>query len=307
MRKEKTKYRWYVRMICGVLVFAMILVGLSFGGKSNPTINRLLTKMHIINQRCGTGLGGFSFINVGNGDACCVYNNQVVGLIDTGTREKSGEIIQYLHSLKTDTLDFVVLSHLHTDHAGGYLNILKEFTIKTLYVLPYDDNDFEHLALYQQIIQQSKQQGTDIVTVSHQRVENYDGISLTFYDFTWCATEENQKSLVVSVTIGEKRCLFMGDAGEHIESQIMYLPNIGQTDILKVAHHGSKDATSQLFLSAVSPTYSVVSVGVNNYGHPSPETLERLNKQKCKIFRTDICRYVLLAIDETNEVIVQVQ
>ena len=59
-------------------------------------------------------------------------------------------------------------------------------------------------------------------------------------------------------------------------------------DILKVAHHGSKYSSSEDFIEACSPEAAVISVGKNNfYGHPTPETLERLDSYGCEVFRTD--------------------
>ena len=60
-------------------------------------------------------------------------------------------------------------------------------------------------------------------------------------------------------------------------------------DILRIGHHGSKYSTSQRFLSAVSPEYAVISVGVNNYGHPTSQVMQRLKKAGVNSLRTDLC------------------
>ena len=66
-------------------------------------------------------------------------------------------------------------------------------------------------------------------------------------------------------------------------------------DLLKVAHHGSKYSSSTGFIEACSPSAAIISVGANNfYGHPSPDTLDRLESYGCEVFRTDLEGAVIL-------------
>jgi competence protein ComEC len=68
--------------------------------------------------------------------------------------------------------------------------------------------------------------------------------------------------------------------------------------VLKVAHHGSKYSSSQAFLNAVTPTYAVIQVGEDNtYGHPAPETLDRLAVVNAEVYRTDLHGTVVITSD----------
>ena len=68
----------------------------------------------------------------------------------------------------------------------------------------------------------------------------------------------------------------------------LYSKNTLKSDILKVAHHGSKNSSSEEFLKAISPKIALIGVGENNtFGHPSTSVLKRLEAIKCKIYRTD--------------------
>ena len=81
--------------------------------------------------------------------------------------------------------------------------------------------------------------------------------------------------------------LFTGDIGKGSEESILKYGDIGKVDILKVAHHGSKNSSLKAFIENVSPTYAVISYGKNNhYGHPSPKTLDTLREKGCIIYET---------------------
>ncbi len=307
MKIDKIPRRWILRGITIILVLCSVCCVIFVWGSSNNSISNWLTSLHIINHRCGKSYGVFSFLNVGNGDACCIYNNDVVGFIDTGTSEYVGSLDTQMKQLNTTIIDFVVLSHPHQDHVGGYLHLVKQYTIKQLYILPYEENDFENLFVYKEIIEQSQNKGTEIVFVNHGDIVDIHGIVLKFYYFAWGVNEENQKSLIVNVTIGEKSCLLMGDADTYIENQLVHTSGIDDVDMLKVGHHGSADATHSEFLRKVRPEFAVISVGKNSYGHPSYEVCERLEQVGCELYRTDICKRIQFTVDKDNEIQVCLQ
>lgn len=81
--------------------------------------------------------------------------------------------------------------------------------------------------------------------------------------------------------------MLAGDINEDIEAQIVRENEFKDIEVLKIAHHGSKYATSEEFLKAVEPQIAIISVGKNFWGHPTSEVLERLTKRNIQILRTD--------------------
>ena len=79
----------------------------------------------------------------------------------------------------------------------------------------------------------------------------------------------------------------MGDAEKGLEGELVKKGMVGDVDVLKVGHHGSKTSTSQELLNTALPEVAVIPVGKNSYGHPHPTTLDRLTKLGTKILRTD--------------------
>ena len=110
----------------------------------------------------------------------------------------------------------------------------------------------------------------------------------------------NDGSVVAKVVFGGNSFLLTGDFPiEKEEILVSSLENI-QSQVLKIAHHGSKYSTSENFLEKVKPAEAVISVGKNNYGHPSSEVIERLERNGVKIRRTDQSGDVIYRCTEEN-------
>ena len=98
-------------------------------------------------------------------------------------------------------------------------------------------------------------------------------------------TDANEDGMVVELTYGGFEGLFTGDIGTETEKKL--LPELEDVDFLKVGHHGSRYSTCQEFLDVVRPELAVVSCSATNtYGHPSGETIERLEDSGAKIWYT---------------------
>ena len=98
----------------------------------------------------------------------------------------------------------------------------------------------------------------------------------------------NDDSSVIKVDFYGTSYLFTGDISIDIENKLIKYEDIS-SDILKIAHHGSKTSSSYNFLKKVNPKIAVISVGKNNYyNHPSDIVLKRLNSLNIKTYRTDI-------------------
>lgn len=100
-------------------------------------------------------------------------------------------------------------------------------------------------------------------------------------------TSLNNSSLVLKLVYGQTELLFTGDIDSKVEAGLVEEKADIGADILKIAHHGSGYSTTEAFLELVKPQAAVISVGKNNFGHPSQKVLDRLDACKIKVFRTD--------------------
>jgi beta-lactamase superfamily II metal-dependent hydrolase len=129
-----------------------------------------------------------------------------------------------------------------------------------------------------------------------------DGVEFTVLhpgaDWESWGEDVNEDSVVLLVTYGGFEALFTGDAG--FAAEAMLRGKARSVDLLKVGHHGSRGSTGDELLDSLRPLAAVISVGRNDYGHPSPETLTRLDSRRVPVLRTDRDGTVSVTTDGTT-------
>ena len=119
-------------------------------------------------------------------------------------------------------------------------------------------------------------------------VVNIGDFEITVIAYNPGESDDNDKSVVLMAKIHGKKFLFTGDAGHVVEENLLNDGINVDCDVLKAAHHGSRNSTSAEFVKAASPEYAVISAGASNqYGHPHDEVIDILEAEKVKIYRTD--------------------
>lgn len=224
------------------------------------------------------------YIDVGEGD--CEFVELPDGkclLIDAGTGDSGEKIVKYIGSLGYKSIDYVILSHPHSDHIGGMSNVLKSFDVGIIYMPDTTGISPEYVDMSELI--KNKQIPT---AVAKRGIKVCDGDGYSVNIIAPCSKSydnENNYSAVIMIKFGETSFLYMGDAEKESENEIG--GNIS-ADVIKVGHHGSKTSSSSEFLKRVSPEYAVIPCGKDNdNGHPDEGVLGVLNALETKIYRTD--------------------
>jgi competence protein ComEC len=207
-------------------------------------------------------------------------------------------------------IDTVVLTHPHEDHVGGLALLLTRYRIGTIAETgmpgpgPSD-------AAYRATLEA---QGRATRVVAAGDTIWLDGIRVNV-DWPLPGTvpasppdsgkEINDTSVVLELHFGGRDMLFPGDAEEEVDPALLaagLAERVGpQLDVLKVAHHGSRTATTMALVEALKPTIAVISVGADNdYGHPTPETLARLDSVGAEIYRTDLDGSISITTDGSD-------
>jgi competence protein ComEC len=285
-----------------VLYYVFITIGINglFNKKSIyllPLVTLVIIHSHI---NYFNTLPYVVFLDVGQGDSTliCLPHNMGNILIDTGGKlsyESDWQIknnkykigidttIPYLKSVGITKLDYLILTHGDEDHMGEALNIVNNFKIDNVIL-----NSGSLAELENALIRNLKKLHIPYFFGKDKEIININ--SYKFYILNPSADiDENDNSLVIYTNLNNKGLLFMGDAPIPIENRITNEYKHLKTDILKVGHHGSKTSTSEYFLKAIEPKYSVIQVGLNNrYNHPNPEVINRLKKYNSEIYQTSI-------------------
>ena len=224
-------------------------------------------------------------INVDQADCILIETNDGCMLIDTGIDKSETHLKNYLHSCGITEIDYLLITHPHTDHYGGADMILNDFKVENLI---YDNYLYPSGIIYM-----FENSGANLIDV-----EVGDKYYLGEAEFTvLCAdmadpsTDKNDYSIVVRLDYGEASFMFTGDATTFNESYILELwePEMLDCDFLKSPHHGSKTSSSVAYLNVLTPDIVAVSAGIgNSYGLPKQEILDRYEKIGAEIYRTDI-------------------
>jgi competence protein ComEC len=182
-------------------------------------------------------------------------------------------------------LDALVLSHAHSDHMGGMPAVMENFRPRMLVVGQNPD-----IPAYRALLAEARR--LNIPVVAHTAGEHFEfggtqvDVLAPPVGYEPGSSASNDDSLVLHVRYGRTSVLFEGDA-QTVSEGHMLGENL-RSDLLKVGHHGSKTSTTPQFLAAVSPSYAVISVAHRNpYGHPKWDTLQRLQNDRVRTFRTD--------------------
>lgn len=197
-------------------------------------------------------------------------------------------------------VDAVFLSHPHYDHAGGLAELLEVMPPEAIYV-PKGWFDVEAAESVQNGIDLAQAMGIPILELAAgDMLQLSENCSVYVHAPTGTEKSVNDLSLLLEVVYFDSSVLFTGDLS--IEGEPEGIPD---ADVLKVPHHGSAKATSERLLQSATPEVSVISVGDNNYGHPSEETLERLSVVGSEVYRTDQCGAITVQIASDGRIYVE--
>lgn len=236
------------------------------------------------------------YISTGNSDCILISDNGHYAIIDGADNDDEQFLVDYLNHFNIKQLDYLILTHPDADHAGGLDAVVKNFTVKQVFV----GNGNAETKTYKDFITSCmNKQLQPSVPMPNQTFILGNG-SFQFFNQTSQHDNVNDNSLVALYTIGSNKFLFMGDSGKEVEATLP-LDKIGKVDVLKVGHHGSKSSSSDAFIKAVSPKNAVICCGKDNkYGHPHQETLDVLSKNNITTYRTDLNGTVIATSDGKN-------
>lgn len=231
-----------------------------------------------------------NYLDVGQGDATLIqYLGTYQILIDGGPSGK--RLLPELSSIisPTDhTIELVILTHPDKDHLAGLIDVVENYSVKAV-LSNGQEADTNIYRQYKEVIQNKGIQ--EYVFKEGSRVLLGVDLELRSYNPDLVVEEKsdrNENSVVVRMDYGDNSFLFVGDADFATEKDIASDEENVDVDWFKVGHHGSKNSTSDEFLQAVTPKWSIISAGKSNrYGHPNEELLERLRSVGTNILRTD--------------------
>jgi len=239
-------------------------------------------------QRKVTGQLEIAYLDVGQAD--CIYillpNGETL-LIDAGDTPTSGSVVQSIKDNNANgVIDYIVTTHPHADHIGGMAAVINAFKVKNIWM----PEKIHTTKTFENLLDAIDSKGLTIQTAKAGKVLfDYGNLKAVFVAPNGIGYgKENNYSAAVLLTYNDRRFLFMGDAEQESEAEILAAGIDISADVLKAGHHGSHTSSTKAFIQKVVPKYAVISSGKgNSYGHPASQTLATLAEFGIEIKRTD--------------------
>lgn len=239
-------------------------------------------------------------LDVGKADAIFVTCEGKNILIDAGETDIHKAAYEYLRRRNVKELDFLVLTHQHSDHVGCMAHIVDRLNVKSVTMPHLKDDMVPTLKSYERLLLALDRKNMKIKKPEPGSSFDIGSLKVDILGPVKQYDDMNSNSIVLKLTYKNRSFLFTGDAGKESERDMIAMGYNLKADVLKVGHHGSKTATSQAFLNRVQPSYAVISVGEDRNKLPKKEIIDRLKKNNIKTYRTDLDGTVVLATDGDN-------
>jgi competence protein ComEC len=304
----------YYIFIAGALVAMKNKASFKFDGQKALLLSLVISVLLVWHVALGStpSLSGrlltATFIDVGQGDAILIEapSGKKV-LIDGGEKYQGKYAVMPLLAKKgINKLDAVVLTHPHSDHVGGLLEVLK--SVKVDLVIdsgqPHPSNLY---VAFLKLVDEKKIKYK--VARKGDKLDLSDGIVCCVLSpstplISSTQSDLNNNSVVLKVVYNKFSFLLAGDIGFAAEERLTGSGADLKSEVLKVGHHGSSTSSSSVFLKAVAPKLCVISVGAKNkHGHPGGKTVKRLGSVGAKIYRTDLCGTITITTNGSQYVV----
>ena len=184
------------------------------------------------------------YIDVGQGDCELIECGGQYMLIDAGENGHETEVLNYLNSFNITKLDYVVVSHQHSDHIGGLAEVLEEFEVANVIMPKLTEKQEPTNSTYKAFIQKLKKSGAKVISAKPGATYELGGAVFEILGPVSNDAENlNSMSVVIRLDYGSNSFLFMGDAETDEESEILESGANVDCDVLKVGHHGSRTSS----------------------------------------------------------------
>lgn len=226
-------------------------------------------------------------LDVGQGESVILTSGGETALVDCGSsnsyKDPGGLAADTLHSMGVRELSAVVVTHYHADHTNGLYEVLRRIPVQTIYLPDIEDE----YGVRERLVSLAEEKGAQVTYVTKETADTLGDTVLTIYPPVQSGGDLNELGLTALASAGDFDLLITGDMSGSTEKKLVETYALPDIEVLAVSHHGSRYSSNIRFLKAVTPEAAVISVGDNNYGHPSEETLQRLLAVGADIWRTD--------------------
>ena len=251
-----------------------------------------------------------NFVDVGQGDSTFIITPKNKTILIDGGGSNTGSfdvgentLLPYILDKGYNKIDLMIISHFDSDHVGGLLTILEEIKVEKVLIAKQEEQS-ENYKRFLNIVKEK-----NIPVIVGKRGDKINIEKDLYLDILFPESEQieenviNNNSLVFNIHYNNFSMLFTGDIEEIAEKRIIEITNKSRlkADIIKIPHHGSKTSSTRELLEIVLPKIALIGVGKDNlFGHPSSETIDKLDELEIKTYRTDINGEIMINVNKSG-------
>lgn len=225
-------------------------------------------------------------VDVGQGASTLLRSGEDTILVDCGSsnryKKPAQQVLSQLGSMGVERLSAVAVTHYHADHTNGLPELLERVAVDALY-LPEIEDEY---GVRDKLVALAAEKNIRVIFVTEQTEISLGAATVTVFPPVGKG-DMNEQGLTYLCTSGDFDLLITGDMSGPTELALTQMYKLPDVEVLLVGHHGSKYSSQQEFLSKIEPDAAIISVGDNNYGHPTDAAISRLEAAGATVYRTD--------------------
>lgn len=225
-------------------------------------------------------------VDVGQGASTLLRSGEETILVDCGSsnryKKPAQQVLSQLGSMGVERLSAVAVTHYHADHTNGLPELLERVSVDALY-LPEIEDEY---GVRDKLVDLAAEKNIRVIFVTEQTEISLGTATVTVFPPVGKG-DMNEQGLTYLCTSGDFDLLITGDMSGPTELALTQMYKLPDVEVLLVGHHGSKYSSQQEFLSKIEPDAAIISVGDNNYGHPTDAAISRLEAAGATVYRTD--------------------
>lgn len=328
---KKNKVSLVVLIIIAIIAVYFLKPELFANYIKSPNDNNAPAVTTVASEPLSEGELRIHFIDVAQGDSIVIELPDKKKMIIDGGKDRfyDDKLYPYIEKQGWKKFDYVMLTHSDEDHCGGLDDVIKDYDCID-FLAPETTTKNHTTKSYKRFVDYMNNEvtannGSISYTIEGMEIEG-DGYRFDVYSPTrnlydslpedeWDSHEKNSVSPIMVLTFDGRKIMFTGDTNFDNENPFVEKysddPNL-DIDVLKVAHHGSREATSKAFLDLTKPEFGVIEVGLdenkysnaksgNTYGHPHDESIDRLKDANVELYRTNINGSVVLTLNAKGD------